>query len=128
MEGDASSTEEPGSYSLSHSQGRASNNRSRGRRGGDRTPDARLLDAVGGEIEVIVDGGIRRGTHVLKAMAMGATACSGGRMYLYALAGAGPAGVDRAMGLLRDEIERDMRLMGCASMAELRPSMVTTRR
>ena len=89
---------------------------------------AAILDAVGGEIEVIVDGGIRRGTHVLKAMAMGATACSGGRMYLYALAGAGPAGVDRAMGLLRDEIERDMRLMGCASMAELRPSMVATRR
>ncbi len=89
---------------------------------------AAILDAVGGEIEVIVDGGIRRGTHVLKAMAMGATACSGGRMYLYALAGAGPAGVDRAMGLLRDEIERDMRLMGCSSMAELRPSMVATRR
>jgi L-lactate dehydrogenase (cytochrome) len=88
---------------------------------------AAILDAVGGEIEVIVDGGIRRGTHVLKAMAMGATACSGGRMYLYALAGAGPAGVDRAMGLLRDEIERDMRLMGCSSMAELRPSMVATR-
>ena len=89
---------------------------------------AAILDAVGGEIEVIVDGGIRRGTHVLKAMAMGATACSGGRMYLYALAGAGPAGVDRAMGLMRDEIERDMRLMGCASMAELRPSMVAARR
>ena len=89
---------------------------------------AAILDAVGGEIEVIVDGGIRRGTHVLKAMAMGATACSGGRMYLYALAGAGPAGVDRAMGLMRDEIERDMRLMGCSSMAELRPSMVAARR
>lgn len=89
---------------------------------------AAILDAVGGEIEVIVDGGIRRGTHVLKAMAMGATACSGGRMYLYALAGAGPAGVDRAMGLLRDEIERDMRLMGCSSIAELRPSMVAMRR
>ena len=89
---------------------------------------AAILDAVGGEIEVIVDGGIRRGTHVLKAMAMGATACSGGRMYLYALAGAGPAGVDRAMGLMRDEIERDMRLMGCSSIAELRPSMVAANR
>ena len=86
-----------------------------------------ILDAVGGEIEVIVDGGIRRGTHVLKAMAMGATACSGGRMYLYALAGAGTAGVDRAMGLLRDEIVRDMMLMGCKSMSELRPSMLATR-
>jgi L-lactate dehydrogenase (cytochrome) len=87
-----------------------------------------ILDVVGGDIEVIVDGGIRRGTHVLKALAMGATACSGGRMYLYALGGAGPAGVDRAMGLLRDEIERDMRLMGCPSLAELHPSMVVQRR
>jgi L-lactate dehydrogenase (cytochrome) len=86
-----------------------------------------ILDAVGGEIEVIVDGGIRRGTHVLKAMAMGATACSGGRMYLYALAGAGTAGVDRAIGLLRDEIVRDMMLMGCKSISELRPSMLATR-
>ena len=88
---------------------------------------AAILDAVGGDIEVIVDGGIRRGTHVLKALAMGATACSGGRMYLYALAGAGPAGVDRAMGLLRDEIERDMQLMGCASIAKLKPSMLVQR-
>lgn len=89
---------------------------------------AAILDAVGGDIEVIVDGGIRRGTHVLKALAMGAAACSGGRMYLYALAGAGPAGVDRAMGLLRDEIERDMLLMGCPSFAKLKPSMLAQRR
>jgi len=88
---------------------------------------AAILDAVGGDIEVIVDGGIRRGTHVLKAMAMGATACSGGRMYLYALAGSGPAGVDRAMGLLRDEIERDMLLMGCRTLAKLKPSMLVKR-
>jgi len=89
---------------------------------------AAILDAVGGDIEVIVDGGIRRGTHVLKALAMGATACSGGRMYLYALAGAGPAGVDRAVGLLRDEIERDMLLMGCSSVGDLHPSMLASRR
>jgi L-lactate dehydrogenase (cytochrome) len=89
---------------------------------------AAVLDAVGGEIEVIVDGGIRRGTHVLKALAMGATACSGGRMYLYALAAAGLAGVERAMRLLREEIERDLRLMGCSSIAELRPSMLADRR
>jgi len=97
---------------------------------GSRSPFDQLsaiLDAVGGDIEVIVDGGIQRGTHVLKALAMGATACSGGRMYLYALAGAGPAGVDRAIGLLRDEIERDMLLMGCSSIAKLKPSMLVSR-
>jgi L-lactate dehydrogenase (cytochrome) len=97
---------------------------------GSRSPFDQLqeiLDAVGGDIEVIVDGGIRRGTHVLKAMAMGATACSGGRMYLYALAGAGYAGVDRAIGLLRDELLRDMKLMGCKSLRDLKPSMLAGR-
>lgn len=78
-----------------------------------------IVDAVGGEIEIVVDGGIRRGTHVLKALAMGATACSGGRLYLYALAAAGTAGVRRALGLMRAELERDMLLMGCRSLAEL---------
>jgi L-lactate dehydrogenase (cytochrome) len=87
-----------------------------------------ILDEVGGEIEVILDGGIRRGTHVLKALAMGATACSGGRMYLYALGAAGYPGVRRAMSLLRDEIERDMLLMGCSSIAELNPSVLASRR
>jgi L-lactate dehydrogenase (cytochrome) len=86
-----------------------------------------IVDAVGGEIEIIVDGGIRRGTHVLKALAMGATACSGGRMYLYALAGAGAPGVERAMSLLRDEMIRDMLLMGCSSIAELTPAMLAAR-
>jgi L-lactate dehydrogenase (cytochrome) len=97
---------------------------------GSRSPFDQLqeiLDAVGGDIEVIVDGGIRRGTHILKAMAMGATACSGGRMYLYALAGAGYAGVDRAIGLLRDELLRDMKLMGCKSLSDLKPSMLAGR-
>jgi L-lactate dehydrogenase (cytochrome) len=55
---------------------------------------------------------------------MGASACSGGRIYLYALAGAGPAGVDRAIGLLRAEIERDMALMGCSAISELDPGML----
>lgn len=86
-----------------------------------------IVDAVGGQIEVILDGGIRRGTHVLKALAMGATACSGGRMYLYALAGAGTAGVRRAMTLLREEMQRDMMLMGCSSVAELNRSMLLRR-
>lgn len=86
-----------------------------------------ILDAVGGEIEVILDGGIRRGTHVLKALAMGANACSGGRQYLYALAAGGYAGVERATALLRSELERDMFLMGCRSVRDLHPSMLARR-
>lgn len=88
---------------------------------------AAIADTVGGEIEIILDGGIRRGTHVLKALAMGATACSGGRMYLYALSGAGAKGVLRAMTLLRDEIERDMLLMGCSTLKQLNRNMLATR-
>jgi len=80
---------------------------------------AELADAVGGRIEIICDGGITRGTHVLKALAAGATACSGGRLYLYALAAAGEAGVRRILGRLRDEIERDMKLMGVTRTDQL---------
>jgi L-lactate dehydrogenase (cytochrome) len=78
-----------------------------------------IVDTVGGEIEVICDGGVRRGTHVLKALAAGADCASGGRLYLYALAAAGQPGVERAIGLLKDEIERGMRLMGVKSVNEL---------
>jgi L-lactate dehydrogenase (cytochrome) len=80
---------------------------------------AEIADAVGGKIEIICDGGVRRGTHVLKALAAGADCASGGRLYLYALAAAGQAGVERAIELLKDEIERDMRLMGVKSVTEL---------
>ncbi|MEQ8206284.1 MAG: alpha-hydroxy acid oxidase, partial [Woeseia sp.] len=98
---------------------------------GSRSPFDQLpaiVDAVGGDIEIIVDGGIRRGTHVLKALAMGATACSGGRLYLYALAAAGTQGVLRAMSLLQSEIERGMLLMGCKSIADLRRNMLAVRK
>ncbi|MEO9130674.1 MAG: alpha-hydroxy acid oxidase [Sphingomonas sp.] len=80
---------------------------------------AEIVDAVGDKIDVICDGGIRRGSHVLKALSVGAKACSGGRLYLYALAAAGQAGVERVLGRLHDEIERDMKLMGVKSVAEL---------
>lgn len=78
-----------------------------------------IADAVGGKIDIICDGGVRRGSHVLKAIAAGATACSGGRLYLYALAAAGEPGVRRIVGKLRDEIERDMKLMGVRSVSQL---------
>ena len=78
-----------------------------------------IVDAVGGEIEIILDGGVRRGTHILKSLASGATAASGGRLYLYALAAAGQPGVERAISILKEEIERGMRLMGVASIDQL---------
>ena len=80
---------------------------------------AEIVDAVGDKIDVICEGGIRRGTHVLKALSLGAKACSGGRMYLYALAAGGQKGVEKAMTNMRNEIERDMKLMGVKNISEL---------
>lgn len=80
---------------------------------------AEIVDAVGDKIDVICDGGITRGTHVLKALSVGAKACSGGRFYLYALAGGGEAGVRRALGNMRSEIVRGMKLMGVKSLGQL---------
>ena len=78
-----------------------------------------IVDAVGDEIDVIMDSGIQRGSHVLKALSLGAKAVGGGRFYLYALAAAGQQGVERALELMKQEIERDMRLMGVSSISEL---------
>ena len=78
-----------------------------------------LADAVGDRIEIICDGGIQRGTHVLKALAAGARACSGGRLYLYALGAAGEPGVRSILTHLRSELERDMKLMGITSVDQL---------
>jgi L-lactate dehydrogenase (cytochrome) len=80
---------------------------------------AEICDAVGDKIDVICDGGITRGSHILKALSVGAKACSGGRLYLYALAAAGQPGVERVVGNLRNEIERGMKLMGAKSVADL---------
>lgn len=88
---------------------------------------AEIADAVGGKIDIICDGGVRRGSHVLKALAAGATSCSGGRLYLYALAAAGEPGVRRIVGKLKDEIERDMKLMGVRSVSELNRTMLRWR-
>ena len=83
-----------------------------------------IVEAVGGDLEIIVDGGIRRGVHVLKALALGATACSGGRPYLYGLGAGGERGVAQALKILRTEIERDMALLGCARLKDLDATLV----
>ncbi|EED35936.1 hypothetical protein NOR51B_1884 [Luminiphilus syltensis NOR5-1B] len=88
---------------------------------------APIRDAVGDQLELIVDGGIRRGTHVIKALALGANACSIGRPYLYGLGAGGEAGVAHALSLLREEVERGMALLGCRSVAELGPEHVQRR-
>ena len=80
---------------------------------------AEIVDAVGDKIDVIMDGGIQRGTHVLKALSLGAKAVGVGRYYLFPLAAAGQAGVERALEFMRTELERDMRLMGCSSIGQL---------
>lgn len=88
---------------------------------------APIRDAVGDQLELIVDGGIRRGTHILKAIAMGADACSIGRPYLYGLAAGGQAGVEHALRLLKEELERDMALLGVRSLSELSPEHLQRR-
>ncbi len=86
-----------------------------------------IADAVGDRLDVICDGGIRRGTHIIKALAMGAKACSIGRPYLYGLAAGGQAGVERALYLLKAELERSLALLGCRRIDELNRSHVSTR-
>ncbi|SEK97768.1 L-lactate dehydrogenase (cytochrome) [Bosea lupini] len=80
---------------------------------------AEIVDAVGDKIDVIMDGGIQRGTHVLKALSLGAKAVGIGRYYLYPLAAAGQPGVERALGQLKTEVERSMKLMGVTSLDQL---------
>ena len=89
---------------------------------------AQIVDAVGDKIEVILDGGVRRGTHVLKALALGAKACSFGKGYLFALGAGGQKGVEAILQKMRDEIERDMILMGCRSVKELNRSKIIFRK
>lgn len=88
---------------------------------------AEIVDAVGDKIDVIMDSGIQRGTHVLKALSLGAKAVGGGRLYLYPLAAAGQPGVERALGLMKAEIERDMKLMGCRTVSDLSKSNLAFR-
>jgi len=84
-----------------------------------------VVDAVGGRAEVYVDSGIRRGTDVIKALALGARACLVGRPYMFGLAVGGEAGVSRVLEIFRNEIEHSMALMGCATVNDIDASMVT---
>lgn len=88
---------------------------------------AAVADALRDRLEIICDGGIRRGNHVVKALALGAHACSIGRGYLYALAAGGQPGVERALDLLRSEFERTMALLGCNGVGKLGRSYVQRR-
>jgi L-lactate dehydrogenase (cytochrome) len=88
---------------------------------------APIRDAVGSDMELILDGGIRRGTHMLKALALGANAVSIGKAYLYGLAAGGQKGVELVLQILKDELERDMALMGCGTIQELSKEFVKRR-
>ena len=97
---------------------------------GSRTPFDKLKaisDAVGDKLEIILDGGVRRGTHVLKALAAGATACSFGKAFLFSLGAGGQQGVERLLQNMHDEIRRNMILMGCKNVKELDRSKIIYR-
>jgi L-lactate dehydrogenase (cytochrome) len=83
-----------------------------------------IVAAANGQIEVLMDGGVRRGTDVVKAICLGARAVLVGRAYAYGLAAGGPAGVARAIEILRSEIERTLKLLGCGSISALDRSYV----
>ena len=80
---------------------------------------APVADAVGGRIEIICDGGVRRGSDIVKAVAAGATACMAGRAYLYGLGAAGERGVDHVLAWFADDVRRTMALVGAATVADL---------
>jgi isopentenyl diphosphate isomerase/L-lactate dehydrogenase-like FMN-dependent dehydrogenase len=87
-----------------------------------------IVKAANGEIEILLDGGIRRGTDIVKALCMGARAVLCGRAYAYGLAAAGEAGVNRAIEILRTDLDRTLRLLGCPSVAALDRSYVNVPR
>ena len=89
---------------------------------------AAVADALRDRLEIICDGGIRRGNHIVKALALGANACSVGRGYLFGLAAGGQDGVERALTILRTEFERTLTLIGCNSVSKLGSASVQVRR
>jgi len=87
----------------------------------------RVRDAVGDRVEITCDGGVRRGSDIVKAVAAGANACMAGRAYLYALGAAGERGVDHVLGLLAADVRRTMALVGVRTIAEIGREHVTAR-
>ena len=87
-----------------------------------------ISDAVGDKLEIILDGGVRRGSHVLKALAAGAKACSFGKMFLFSLSAGGQQGVEHLLKIMHDEIYRNMVLMGCKNLRELNSSKLIYRK
>jgi L-lactate dehydrogenase (cytochrome) len=83
-----------------------------------------VMAAVNGQVEVLMDGGVRRGTDIVKAICLGARAVLIGRAYAYGLAAAGHDGVSRALEILREDVERTLRLLGCSSVAQLDASYI----
>lgn len=86
---------------------------------------ADIVDAVGHQLDVVIDGGVRRGTHIVKALAMGARACMIGRPYLYGLSAFGQAGVEHVLKLLRSETERTLALIGCSNVDQVGRQHIT---
>jgi L-lactate dehydrogenase (cytochrome) len=97
---------------------------------GSRSPFDQLpaiREAIGDKLEIILDGGIRRGTHVIKALSLGATACSFGKGFLFGLGAGGQAGVEQVLKRMKEELRRDMILLGCKSIKELNSSKIAYR-
>jgi L-lactate dehydrogenase (cytochrome) len=86
-----------------------------------------VVDAIGGRTEIICDGGVRRGSDIVKAVALGATCCMAGRAYLYGLGAAGEAGVDHVLAMLEADFRRTMALCGATSVADLTPALLRWR-
>lgn len=95
----------------------------------DSTPAAiralpEVVGAVGSQVDVLMDGGIRRGSDIVKALCLGARAVLIGRAYAYGLAAAGENGVAHALGILKEDLERTLKLLGCSSVSKLNPSFI----
>ena len=98
---------------------------------GSRSPfdeEKAISDVVGDKLEIILDGGVRRGTHVLKALAAGAKACSFGKIFLFSLAAGGQKGVEKLLQNMQDEIRRNMVLMGSKTLKEIDTSKIIYRK